>query len=291
MQTAFLYVATVLIWGTSWFAITYQLGEVHAVVSVAHRIALAAVLCTFLTTITRSFVRLRPADHLRLFLQSLCLFSGNYLLIYAATVDLSSGLIAVVFSTMVIINALGGAAFLGMPLQRGVVIGGLVGIAGMGALFFPELDATQWSDASVRALGLCFIATFLASTGNLLAAVNVRRGINVLTSNCWGMAYGAMVLYGIALVLEIPITISYRADYLLSLFYLAFFATVLAFWAYLSLLARIGADRAAYTSLIFPVVALLVSTFLEGFQWSALAFVGLALVLGGNYLAMRRAPG
>ncbi|WOJ92019.1 DMT family transporter [Congregibacter variabilis] len=289
MQTAFLYAVTVVIWGTSWFAIKYQLGPVDPLVSIAHRMALAAAFCAVLTVLTQGFVRVSLRNHLRIFFQALCLFSCNYLFIYAATMDLSSGLIAVIFSTMVALNALGGALFLKMPLRLPVIVGGLMGLLGMAALFYPELETLSWSDPRLRALSLCFMGTLCASAGNLVAAGSLRRGLPVLTCNSWGMFYGACTLYVAALFLNIPITVELQRDYLLSLVYLAFFATVLAFWAYISLIGRIGPDRAAYTTLLFPIVALLVSSVLEGYLWTLWSAAGLSLVLAGNWLAMRGA--
>lgn len=288
MQTAFLYAVTVTVWGTSWLAISFQLGEVNLLVSVAHRMALAAVLCAALTWLRRAFVPLAAADHARIFAQGVALFCCNYLFIYAATESLSSGLVAVVFSTMVILNAVGGALFLAQPLRAAVLIGGLLGMVGMTVLFYPELGNLSWSDSRLRALGACFLGTLCASAGNLIAAGNLRRGLTVLTCNSWGMFYGAATLYLAALVLNIPIRVSLTQDYLISLFYLAFVSTVLAFWAYMSLLARIGADRAAYTTLLFPIVALIVSSFVEDYRWSLFSVAGLVLVLAGNWLALRR---
>jgi len=287
VQTALLYVVTVLIWGTSWLAIKYQLGTVETLVSVAHRMALAAVCCLALTVLTQGLVRLSLRDHGRIFVQGLCLFSANYLFIYAATAELSTGLVAVVFSTMVILNALGGALFLGAPLQGGVVLGGCLGLVGMGGLFLPELANLGWSESSLRALGWCFLGTLCASGGNMIAAGSLRRGLPVLTCNSWGMIYGAATLYIAAVVLGLPITVETTRAYLGSLIYLAVFATVLAFWAYISLIGRIGADRAAYTTLIFPVVALLISSVFEDYRWTLWSVGGLALVVGGNWLAMR----
>lgn len=287
MQTTLLYAVTVVIWGTSWFAIKYQLGPVDPLVSIAHRMALAAIFCAVLTQFTQGFVRLSLRNHLRMFFQGLCLFSCNYLFIYTATSDLSSGLIAVIFSTMVALNALGGAVFLKMPLRLPVVVGGLLGLVGMAALFYPELETLNWSDPRLQAVVLCFLGTVCASAGNLVAAGSIRQGLPVLTCNTWGMIYGGCTLYIAALILDVPITINMQADYLLSLAYLAFFATVLAFWAYVSLIGRIGPDRAAYTTLLFPIVALLVSSVLESYAWTLWSAVGLSLVLAGNWLAMR----
>ena len=143
--------------------------------------------------------------------------------------------------------------------------------------------------ARLRALGLCFIGTLCASIGNMIAVGSIRRGLPVLTCNSWGMVYGALTLYAVALVLGLPITVEPTRAYLGSLVYLAVFATVLAFWAYMSLIARIGADRAAYTTLIFPVVALLVSSLFEDYRWTLWSAAGLGLVVTGNWLAMRGA--
>lgn len=289
MHSALLYAATVLFWGTSWIAITFQLGNVDPLVSVAHRMALAAVLCALLTLFTQGFARLSRREHAWIFAQGLLLFSGNYLFIYAATADLSSGLVAVVFSTMVILNAIGGALFLGMPINPTVLLGGVLGMCGVALLFLPEFEFLSWSDARLRALGICFLGTLCASGGNMIAAGNLRRGLPVLTCNSWGMFYGGATLYLVALLLGIPIRIDPDPEYLLSLGYLAFFATVLVFWAYISLIGRIGADRAAYTTLLFPVVALVISSIFESYSWTLWSLAGLLLVIGGNWLAMRGA--
>ncbi len=190
---------------------------------------------------------------------------------------------------MVILNALGSALFLGAPLQGSVLLGGLLGIVGMVGLFLPELESLSLEDPRLRAMGICFLGTVCASAGNIIAVGSIRRGLPVLTCNTWGMFYGALTLYVAALVLSIPITLEHSAAYLGSLLYLAFFATVLAFWAYVSLIGRIGADRAAYTTLVFPVVALLISSIIEDYRWTLWSLGGLLLVIGGNWLAMRRA--
>lgn len=288
MNNALLYLSTVLIWGSTWIAIKYQAGEVSALVSIAHRSMLGALLVFGVLLLRRDSLRLAARDHLMVLAQGLLLFSGNYVFIYPATAELTSGLVAVVFSTMVILNMAGGALFLGIPANRMVAVGGAVGLAGMGLLFLPELEAFSLADDSFRALLLCFAGTCCASLGNLFAARNTRAGLPVLVANAWGMFYGATALYLAALALGHPVILSSQPSYLLSLVYLAVFGSVLAFWAYVTLMGRIGPDRAAYASLLFPVVALLISTVVEDFRWTLPALCGLALVLFGNWLVMRR---
>jgi drug/metabolite transporter (DMT)-like permease len=291
VNTAILYLATVLIWGTTWIAIRYQLEGVAPMVSIAHRFALAAAILLLLTVPAGRLVRLAPRDHAFVFLQGLCLFSGNYLFIYASAAELASGLIAVVFSTMVIFNIVGGALFLGLPVSPWVAVGGVFGLAGMVGIFLPELAQLNTSGPTVHALGLCTLGTLCASVGNLIAARNHRQQLPVLTCNSWGMLYGSGTLYAVALLTGTPIALPRSPEYLLSLGYLAVFGSVIAFWAYVTLIGRIGPDRASYTTLLFPLVALVVSTLFEGYRWSLPAAMGLALVLAGNWLAMRRNRG
>jgi drug/metabolite transporter (DMT)-like permease len=289
MNSVLLYLYTVLVWGSTWIAIKYQLGDVAPMVSIAHRSGLSALIMLAVMLPARRLTRLAPRDHLFVCAQGLSMFSVNYLFIYAAAGTLPSGLIAVVFSTMVILNIVNGALFLGVPVSRAVVLGAVLGLLGMGAVFFPELRAVDFSPESVRALLLCALGTVCASIGNIIAVRNHRHQLPVLTCNVWGMIYGSLALYLAALVLGEPITLSWTPTYIGSLLYLAVFGSVLAFWAYVTLLGRIGPDRASYTTLLFPLVALGLSTLLEGYRWTPWAVAGLCLVLAGNWIAMRRA--
>ncbi len=288
MNNSLLYLATVFIWGSTWIGIKYQLGVVDPFVSIGHRFGLAAALVFLLLALRGERLALSLRDHGFLLLQAICLFSMNYACIYTATQDLTSGLVAVVFSTMVIINPINASLFLGARLTPAVLVGGAIGLVGMVGVFWPELETLDLTDRTFAAVLTCLAGTFLASLGNMVAARNTTRGLPVLTCNAWGMAYGAAVIYLLALATGASITLDTSAPYLVSLAYLAVFGSVLAFWAYVVLIGRIGPDRAAYTSLLFPVVALLISTALEGYQWTGSAILGLALVLLGNWLVMRR---
>lgn len=288
MNNLVLYIATVLIWGSTWIGIKYQLGDVSPLVSIAHRFMLAAVLIFVYLLLRRQLARVSSTHHLFIALQGLCLFCTNYVFIYTATAQLTSGLVAVVFSTMVIMNMVNAAIFLGMPMSPMVALGGAVGLLGMAGVFLPELQALDLSDANFRALLMCLAGTLSASLGNIVAARNQRSGLDVLTCNAWGMLYGALTLYVVALLLGHRITLSAEPAYLMSLVYLSVFGSVVAFWAYVTLIGTIGADRASYTSLLFPIVALAISTLLEGYSWTWVAAGGLCLVLVGNALVMRR---
>ncbi|NQY02188.1 MAG: EamA family transporter [Halieaceae bacterium] len=287
MNNSALYVLTVLIWGSTWLAITYQLGDVSPLVSIAHRFALAGALVFAWLVLRRQRVRMALRDHAFVLLQGLCLFCINYVFIYTATQQLASGLVAVVFSSMVILNMLGGAVFLGARMNAGVAVGGIIGMVGMAGVFLPELEALDLSDANFRALLLCLAGTCFASCGNLVAARHHKRQLPVLTSNAWGMVYGSLVLYAAAFAMGHEIRLVLTPEYIGSLLYLSVFGSVIAFWAYLTLIGQIGADRASYSNLLFPIVALMLSTLIEGYQWTLPSFLGLCLVLFGNWLVMR----
>jgi drug/metabolite transporter (DMT)-like permease len=133
---------------------------------------------------------------------------------------------------------------------------------------------------------LALVATYVASLGNMAATRNTQAGLSVVTVNAYGLAYGTIGLVAIALIRGTPIAFDPRWPYVASLLYLSLAGTALAFGLYLALIRRIGASRASYTSVLFPVVALAVSTMFEGYRWSVPAIVGLAVLLAGNALAL-----
>ncbi len=287
MSTWFLYGLTVLIWGSTWIAIKYQLGVIDPMASIAHRFALAALLIFLFLLVRRQSLRLPLRHHPFLLLQGLCLFSGNYFFVYNAEMVLASGLVSVVFAGIMMLNVLNGALFLGSPINAGVVFGGVIGLLGMGMVFWPELTAFNLSDASFVALLYCLVGALLASFGNIIAARNKLHDLPLLVGNVWAMGYGAIAMYLAALLSGVGIGIDTSTSYLLSLLYLSVFGSVIAFWAYLTLVGNIGPDRAGYANLLFPLVALAISTAIEGYLWTLVAVLGMGLVLLGNWVVMR----
>lgn len=171
-----------------------------------------------------------------------------------------------------------------------MLAGGALGLVGLGLLFWPELAAFDLSDRGVYGLLVCFVATYLASLGNIVSARNQQRKLPVMQTNAYGMSYGALAMFLIAWASNTPLMFDTSRNYLIALIYLALFGSVVAFGCYLTLIGRVGAGRAAYVTLLFPIVALSISTMVEGYQWSPPALIGLLLILSGNALAMIR-PG
>jgi drug/metabolite transporter (DMT)-like permease len=219
-------------------------------------------------------------------LQGLTLFSLNYIAVYLAELYLSSGLVAVVFSLIIVFNVFLSAIFLGNPIRARVLVGGLLGIAGLALVFRPQLSGLNLSEDRVLGLGLAVAGTAIASFGNIVAARNQRNSLPIVQSNAYGMAYGALFTLLVAAARGARLSFVPSFEYIASLLYLAAFGSVVAFGAYLTLLGRIGPDRAAYISVVFPVVALALSTLFEGLRWEWLAVLGVGLVIAGNALAL-----
>lgn len=289
MNTSFLYASTVLIWGSTWYAITLQLGVVDPVVSVAYRFALAAVILLAWCVAMRKDMRYAPRDHVWMAAQGLFLFCANYAVFYVATGYVTSGLVAVVFSTIAVFNIIFARLFFGVRVGGRVIAGAVLGISGLALVFWPEVNALTLSDNSALGLVLCVIATVLASLGNMSSARNQQRGLPVLQTNTYGMAYGAAFTAIFAVLTGRAFVWDPSFDYLWSLLYLSIFGSILAFGAYLTLLGRIGAGRAAYAAVLFPVVALSMSVVLEDYVFTQLSAIGAALVLGGNVFVLAKA--
>ena len=287
----FLYAATVIIWGTTWLGIKLQLGQVDPMVSVLYRFIAAALILMVYCRVANLKMRFHPRDHIFMALQGLMLFSVNYWIIYLASVQLTSGLVAVIFSSIVFMNLVNGTLLMGSPIRLSVVLGGVIGLVGIVIFFWPQISAFSLSDKTALGVLLAATSTFMASLGNIISARHQKYELPVIQTNAYGMAYGAAIMGIVVLVSGKPFDFATTAVYIGSLFYLAVFGTVIAFGCYLKLIGRIGADRAAYATMLFPIVALAISTFYEDYQWSAHNIMGMLLVLAGNGIVInKKAP-
>lgn len=281
-----LYMTTVGIWGSTWLGIKFQLGSVDPLVSVVFRFCLAAGLLFAWCGLRKLNLRFSMREHLFIALQGITLFAVNYWLFYLAEERLSSGIVAVVFSTIVFWNILNGRIFLKTPVRINVIWGTVLGITGIVLVFWPELSAFDTRDAGFRGFALSMVATVMASLGNILSARNQRHGLPVLQTNAFGMGYGALFMLACAVASGKTFVIDPSPAYLISLAYLAVFGSVVAFGCYLTLVGSIGADRAAYASLLFPVIALVLATLFEGYRWSPSAVAGVIIILAGNTITL-----
>ncbi len=285
----FLYMTVVLAWGLAWIGIHFQVGVVSPDVSIFWRFLMAGIVMLAIAALRRDRLRYGAQEHAMFALLGLLLFSLNFLLYYHAAEALPSGLLSIVFSLASFFNVWLGALFLGTPVDRRVVVGGLLGSAGMVALFYPQFEGHSFPRSAVIALALSLAGTLAFCFGNIVSARLSQRKIPVFAASGYGMLYGSGGLALYALLRGHAFTVEWTWPYLGGLVYLALIASVVAFACYFTLLARIGADRAAYVAVLGPVVALAISTWVENFQWGLIAAIGLAAVLVGNFLVLRPA--
>ena len=288
MSDLSLYLVTVLIWGSTWFAIKLQLGVVPPAVSVTWRFLAAAAILLSFAIVRRLPLRFSARDHLWMALQGLLLFCLNYVGFYVAEQSLPSGLAAVICSMLTIGNIIGMRLFFDVRTHATNLIGAVVGIAGVALLFWPDLRAMSATNATAIGVMWALGATASASLGNMVATRNQRQHLPILQVNGWAMLYGAAITGAAAAAMGENFNFDHSWRYVASLAYLAVFGSILAFGAYLTLMKRIGAHRAGYTMVAIPVVALLISTWLENLRWTANLWIGVALCLVGNVLVLGR---
>ena len=288
LATPLLYSGVALIWGSTWLAITFQLGETAPLASVIYRFGLATVMLFVWCLWKKIDVRMNRRQHVLMGVQGTFLFGLNYWVLYLATEHLTSGLIAAVFTTIVFFNALNGRLFLALPVRRGVLVGGAIGLAGVAMLFVREIEGFTLTGESGAGMLLALLATLLASLGNIAAAKNISGGRSVLVINAWAMLYGTVVMIVAAVVLGVEFSLDGRLSYWLSLGYLSLFGSLFTFAGYLRLIAILGPDKAGNMSMLVPVIALGLSSVFEGYMWTPAAMAGLVCILFGNWVALRR---
>jgi drug/metabolite transporter (DMT)-like permease len=209
-------------------------------------------------------------------------------MVYLAEVYITSGVVAVTFSSIVFMNIFNGAIFLKTSIRPQMVVGAIIGIVGISFIFLPEIQTFDFSDKNVQGLSLCLVSVLMASFGNIVSARNSKQKIPIIQANAFGMTYGVIILFLLALFFGKEFTISLSGSYMFSLFYLAVFGSILGFGSYLTLISEIGADKASYAIMVVPVVALMISSFLEGYIWNIQSVFGLSLVLIGNFMALKK---
>jgi drug/metabolite transporter (DMT)-like permease len=276
-----------LAWGTTWFAITKQLGVVDPVVSIVYRFALAAALLFAWAALRGETLKLNRAQHLSAFGIGLFTFGIDYPLVYWAEERVTSAVVAVVFAAMAFVNLAVFRIVFGMraPLLSWAAAG--LGVLGVGLLSWEEIASASMSTRALTGIGMTLTGVFAASIGNVFARRGELAGAGVIASTGWAMAYGAGLLAVYALALGKSWNFEFTAPYMLSLLHLALVGSVIAFVLYYGLARRRGYATASYVSALTPPLAMLVSALFEGKSWGLFALGGVALVLAGQVLLLR----
>jgi len=286
MQNIVLFAISALIWGSTWLMITFQLGVVPPLVSVVYRFSLASLLLFSYSLLSKKSFRFSRNDQLLILLQGLLLFGFNYWMTYLSIGHITSALAAILSTTIVYFNVIFARIFLGDKIRSDVLIGATIGLVGVILIFIPEIHLSDDASETWQGIALALTAGLFASLGNIVSAKTQRRAIPVVQANALGMGYAACFLGLVAFISGYEFKIELTFSYLGSLAYLALFGSVIAFGAFLTLLGRIGPDKAGYVTLVYPVIAMILSSFFEGYHWSAKGVFGLFAILMGNFIAM-----
>lgn len=280
--SVFLYTTVVLIWGSTWLAVKYQIGPVSPEISVAYRMGSAALILFFLGLIKQLPFKYGLRVHFIMMLQGALLFSCNFFLFYLAAESLITGLIAVIFSTASAMTVILNCLFSRRLPTIYLTLGATLGVLGVGLIFSGEIFDSRSAIGSglIYSIGgtLCF------SLGTIVSARIRFPGQSTLVNIAWAMSYGTVLLCLLALVRGNVFNFDLSPTYVYSLAYLSVFGSVIAFTAYFALLNHIRPEQAAYATVLFPVVALTLSTLFENYQWTATAVCGVLITLLGNFL-------
>jgi drug/metabolite transporter (DMT)-like permease len=286
LTTVILYILVVLIWGSTWLAVKYQIGSVPPEVSVAYRIGGASALMFIWCIIRRLPLKFTLREHLFMVLQGALIFSTNFFLFYLAAETLTTGLIAVIFSTASVMIVLLNSLISGHKPPFSYWFGAVFGVAGIALIFCDEVLSIELQSVVSLGLLLSLGGTFCFSLGSIVSAKNRSAGFSVCGNTAWAMLYGTGVLCSFAFLRGKEFSFDPSPAYVMSLAYLLVIGSVIAFAAYFALLGRIKAEQAAYSTVLFPIVALSLSTIFENYQWTWLGCLGVVLILGGNILVI-----
>jgi drug/metabolite transporter (DMT)-like permease len=289
----FLYTLTVLIWGSTWLFINFQLGKVPAEVSVVYRYAIASLVLFTWCWARGISLHFKLRSHFLFMLLGTLLFGINYIGSYNAQKFIPSALNAVVFSIMMWMNIVNTRLFFGTRIEPGVWQGALLGMTGIVVLFWPSLASLGAGGAMLTGVGLSLTGALAASLGNMVSLRAQRDSLPIIQSNAWGMLYGTIFTAVYAWNMDLVFIFDWSFAYVGSLLYLAIFGSVIAFGCYLKLVGTIGPHKAVYSVIMFPVVAIFLSVMFEGLEINIELIAGVVLVLAGNLLILggrRRSP-
>jgi len=288
LSTLTIFAGCIAIWGTTWLAITFQLGSVPVEASVAYRFILAAAFLFAYCYARRLPLRFTQSEHAILALLGVLMYSIGYLFVYRAEMHVASGLVAIGYSASPLLAMFGMRIAFGQAMTARMGVGAVLGIVGVALVYWPELEHAKHRGNVVLGAAFTAGAVFVTTLGNLVAHRNHERKLHGWATMAWSMGYGALASLIAAVALGEPLAFDWSPAYLLSLLYLVVFGSILAFAGFLELLGRIGPSRASYIGVMVPIVALFISSLFEGFNWQALTFAGVAVSVAGNVLVLRK---
>ena len=288
MRNLVLFISTLICWSPTWYLIKFQFGVVDPLISIFYRFFIASLIVFIFLILSKKKMSFNFHQHLSFLLLGVTLFSLNYIFFYLANTYLISGIVTIAFSTILIMNILGERIYFKIKSSKQTLIAAGFGIIGILIIFEKELLNFKVEDKTHIGIILSFIATFWASTGNLIHQKNFKDKIPFVQSIAYGMLYGSIFTLIVAKFRGAELLFDYSFSYISSLLYLALIGTVVAFYLYLKLLESIGSARAGYMGVVMPIIALIISTIFEGLQWTNNLIFGLPVLIFGCVLILNQ---
>ena len=288
MRNLVLFISTLICWSPTWYLIKFQFGIVDPLISIFYRFFIASIIVFIFLILSKNKIVFNLHQHLRFLLLGITLFSLNYIFFYLANTYLISGIVTIAFSTILIMNILGERIYFKINSSKETLFAAGFGIIGILIIFEKELLNFKLEDKTHIGIILSFIATFWASTGNLIHQKNSKDKIPFIQSIAYGMLYGSLFTLIVAKFRGAEIIFDNSISYILSFLYLSIIGSVVAFYLYLKLLESIGSARAGYIGVIMPIVALIISTLFEGLQWTNNLIFGLPVLIFGCVLILNQ---
>ena len=287
-STIFLFIATLLCWGPTWYIIKFQLGTVDPMVSVFYRFFLASVIILLFCIYKKINLRFSIKEHFFIAVLGIFLFNINYVIFYLSTQYLISGFVALCFSSILFMNVINNIIFHRSSPNIVTLIGGTIGTLGLIIIFYDEIITFEFSSGTSYGIFLGIIATYFASLGNLISAHTSKIKLEVIPVTGLGMFYGSISLMIYLILMGNSFSFEVSHQYIFSLIYLSIFGSVFGFSLYLTLIKKLGSNDAAYVAIIMPLVALVVSTFFEGLVWDLSLVLGAIMIVLGNIIILKR---
>lgn len=281
------FVLVALIWGSTWYVITGQISEVPASWSVTYRFAMATPAMFVVALVMRQSLRLGRAGQMLALLIGVTQFCGNFNFVYRAESHLTSGVVAVMFGMLMVPNALLGRWLLGQQVTRRFLIGSAVAIAGIALLLVHEAQSVRLGGNVWLGIALTVGGILSASIANVVQANETGRSLPMVSLLAWAMLYGTIIDAGLAWVTTGAPVFPAEPAFWAGTAYLALAGSVVTFPLYYGIVREIGPGRAAYNGVLVIVIAMLISTFVEGYDWSLLAAAGAVLGTAGMIVALR----
>jgi drug/metabolite transporter (DMT)-like permease len=288
MRNLVLFISTLICWSPTWYLIKFQFGVVDPLISIFYRFFIASIIVFIFLILSKKKMSFNLHQHLSFLLLGVTLFSLNYIFFYLANTYLISGIVTIAFSTILIMNILGERIYFKIKSSKETLFAAGFGIVGILIIFGNELLNFRLEDKTHIGIILSFIATFWASTGNLVHQKNSKDEIPFIQSIAYGMLYGSLFTLIVAKFRGAEIIFDNSISYILSFLYLSIIGSVVAFYLYLKLLDNIGSARAGYIGVIMPIIALIISTIFEGLQWTNNLIIGLPVLIVGCVLILNQ---